>query len=108
MAVTINGTNGLTFNNSSTQSIGAVGSASQTWQALSGSRSTGVTYTNSTGLPIMVCISTGGGGTGDFSVNGINLARLDASGYQTASGIVPNGGTYSLSGNSIVFWAELR
>jgi hypothetical protein len=107
MAITINGTSGITYNNSSTQSVGAVGSASQTWQALSGSRSTGVTYTNSTGLPIMVCISTGGG-QGDLSVNGINLARFDGSGYQTGSAIVPNGNTYSLSGGSIVFWAELR
>ena len=29
----------------------------QTWQDLSGSRSTGVTYTNTTGKPIMVSLS---------------------------------------------------
>jgi hypothetical protein len=113
MSVQIDGTSGLTFNDASTQasSVSAIGlgGTAQTWQNVAGSRSTSVTYTNSTGRPIMVCISTTGGANGDLVINGVSIGRCDAVGYQTVSGIVPNSGTYSLNGaTGIIYWAELR
>jgi glyoxylate carboligase len=109
MSVTINGTNGVTYNNSTTDAVAGLGTGNQTWQDVKASRSTGTTYTNSTGRPIMVCISTTGGANGDLVINGVYIGRCDSSGYQTVSGVVPNSGTYSLNGGiGIIYWAELR
>lgn len=83
----------------------------QTWQNVLGSRAAGVTYTNTTGRPILVNIvlSTGTAGR-TFIVNGINVASFDNSGaVDFSSAIVPAGGTYSISGAaSISLWSELR
>jgi hypothetical protein len=120
MAVTINGTNGITFNNSSTQAQSAgLGSSAtaQTWQNVTGSRAFTTTYTNSTGYPIMVNIYSTGGGSGQITLNigGVAVATAAvaglAGGLFTLSGIVPNGATYSLTnpgGGGFAFWGELR
>ena len=80
----------------------------QTWQSVTGSRSAGTTYTNSTGKPIQVCIGLGDDNQSAFIiVDGVNTARF---GYvNTACVIVPNGSTYKINtGITFGTWAELR
>lgn len=87
----------------------------QTWQTVTGSRSLGVTYTNSTGKPIMVnvratmtdasntvVITVGGVATGGGSASNTNIAAH--------STVVPPGATYvaTAAGGSLSLWAELR
>ena len=120
MAVTINGTNGLTFNNSSTQDVGGVGTGGQTWQNVTASRAENVTYTNTSGKPIMVSVSaitttiTDGYADMNITVDGNTIAYNTATsrGSNKRSGctvIVPVGSTYSSawSGN-LISWYELR
>jgi hypothetical protein len=109
MAVDINGTTGLTFNNGSTQDVGGVGTGAQTWQNMGGLRSGGVTYTNSTGKPIMVSINQASSGTQNFFINGVLVAQNQTTSV-TASGftfIIPNGANYQ-SSSAGSFWFELR
>jgi len=94
----------------------AFGQGSQSWQNVTGSRVSGTTYTNSTGLPIMVSV------TYNFSasftditayVNGGAILSQDGQAVNTYQGsvsfVVPNGNTYQVVvGNSIAEWAELR
>jgi hypothetical protein len=116
MAVTINGTSGVTFNNGSTQAIsGGMGTSAtaQTWQNVTGSRAFGTTYTNSTGYPIEVFILSGGAGgtaTLQVNINGVNYMQAYASPYAVATltFIVPNGATYSATGGVGGQWTELR
>lgn len=82
----------------------------QTWQDVTGSRSLGTTYTNSTGKPIMVIYNTNQPVT--IYVNGVKI--VNGNGYSTAapsySFIVPSGNTYVINSNYIAsyIWAELR
>ena len=121
MSVSINGLSGLTFNNGSTQDVGGVGTGAQTWQSLIGSRSSGVTYTNSTGKPIMVNAHGLTGGAGNAGLQGYVDGLLIASNVPYANSanyggfvsmIVPNGSNYSVywggSSGSLTLWAELR
>jgi hypothetical protein len=119
MPVTINGTNGLTFNNSSTQAYAAgLGTNSQTWQNVLGSRALSTTYTNSTGYPIVVCATTSSTGVQSIVgfVNGNQVNQFNANGFQSAGTqvactnlIVPNGATYQVtSSSSLTQWWELR
>ena len=83
----------------------------QTWQNLSGSRSAGVTYTNSTGRPIVVSVraETGSSDCSIF-VDGV----LAAHALQTSltrnflTVIVPNGSTYIMQPSFSALWSELR
>jgi hypothetical protein len=82
----------------------------QTWQAPS--RSSGVTYTNSTGKPIMIAITVGvTGSTSYLSVDSVSVgASTTVNGFsnnQQLVAIVPNGSTYIFSG-AVAAWAELR
>lgn len=77
----------------------------QTWQNVIGSRSRGVTYTNTTGKPIMVVVHDNAGPAGLLVVGGVTLNRL--SNYLWYTAIVPNNTTYSFSG-SFTIWTELR
>lgn len=90
----------------------------QTWQDMSGSRSPGTTYTNTTGKPIMVSVYISGGnnsGINSFSIDGVVVGvAVSASAYTTSSSttfIVPAGSAYkvdqtdSYTGN---YWYELR
>jgi len=121
MAVDINGTTGLTFNNGSAQDVGGVGTGSQIWQNVASSRALNTSYTNSTGKPIMVNaninlqgISQGGAVlvVGGFTVAEIsqNTAGLNIGQASLLSAIVPNGIAYQVNtgGASISSWAELR
>ena len=123
MSLVLDGTNGLTFNNSSTQTVGGISSASQTWQDVTASRLLANTYTNSTGYPIMVsitCANAGSSGVTGFSlvVAGVTIAsnfiiqQTGAGNYYTnLSAIVPNGATYNATGGisiTLSKWTELR
>jgi hypothetical protein len=117
MAVTINGTTGLTFNDASVQGAAGIGFG-QTWQTVT--RTSGVTYTNSTGKPIFVYSAASGisssnsnttisvsGGTAILIAFGNNTV-----GFMGAYGgfLVPNGATYVLTDtniSSVTRW-ELR
>jgi hypothetical protein len=86
----------------------------QTWQDVTGSRSNGVTYTNTTGKPIMISISIEGSPStsSNISVNGVVVARIGSDGTvsnnaSSAQIIVPNGNTYSIAGR-FTLWVELR
>jgi len=91
----------------------------QTWQNVTSSRSSGVTYTNTTGKPIMVSIrSDDVASTAWFRivVDGIIVIGLQQAGttYQLGVGgiVVPNGSTYSYVKGSAsvgtVYYLELR
>ena len=91
----------------------------QTWQDLSASRALSVTYTNSTGKPIMVFASTtvnATSPTSTLSVNNIPTSIAAGSNWPTnfimrgaLVAIVPSGGTYRVDGGfSLSQWTELR
>lgn len=78
----------------------------QTWQDVSGSRSSGVTYTNTTGRPIYLS-------AGQTSFTGRSLT-VDGAVVSTNSGdtsnvvaIIPPGSTYSINAGTS-YWFELR
>jgi hypothetical protein len=89
----------------------------QTWQDLSGARTTGVDYTNGTTRPISVNVNftaviTGGG---TMKVDGVTAANVGASNSQIAgmlTVVVPSGSTYRVdptgAGGFVSTWAELR
>jgi hypothetical protein len=95
----------------------------QTWQNVTASRTAGVTYTNSTGKPIVVSIRFGLG-TNTTSINcGILVdgtigvennvyGETNPATRYTLNAIVPNGATYSTAGTpgrfSVGDWVELR
>lgn len=86
----------------------------QTWQDVSGSRSAGTSYQNTTSKPIMVAI-TGGGSierTLQASTNGstwVTVATIEANEEHTFSLIVPPDHYYRVSGAiTVTTWAELR
>jgi len=94
---------------------------SQTWTDVTASRSTGTTYTNSTGKPIQVSIMSTLTGTISpaawFEVGGVTISRIGGSGAAAnmpgyVYAIVPDGATYKLntvSGVSVPsIWTELR
>jgi hypothetical protein len=112
-----NGTNTVTFPTTTgtvalTSQVIGVG---QTWQDVKASRSSGVTYTNSTGKPIFASASVGfsGNATIDAYVGGVYMGTT---GVVTSGGtvqmciLIPNGSTYSFTSNNGGFnsWAELR
>ena len=91
----------------------------QTWQDLKGSRSSGTTYTNTTGRSIMVAVGARGRDARvEIYVNGIQVAHdidtYDGNGpTSSASAIVPSGATYRVIsankyGTNVLFWSELR
>lgn len=89
----------------------------QTWQNLTASRSPGVTYTNSTGKPIMVVVMASGSGGGfgastSLVVDGLSImvnVNYGTNDQNSVSGIVPNGSTYSANAGWIYQqWRELR
>jgi hypothetical protein len=90
----------------------------QTWQNVTGSRSLGTTYTNSTGKPIFVYIVVSLSGNGDtvLTLNGVTLDGPASSAggtvYTPCSFIVPNGNTYNLTATGgtvgVTAWGELR
>ena len=83
----------------------------QTWQNMTGSRTSGVTYYNTTGKPIMfmVVANVGSGAASGnivITVNGLGLNQVIATGSAqiggSASVIVPPGASYSYTQTGIV------
>jgi len=112
---------GTTWTSAAATSIGV----GQTWQSVIGSRSTGTTYTNSTGRPIMVSVScqstSSPGGAFGFQINGTRVAWQGAAqnaaiaSFSNITIIIPNGVTYlvesgsvSNGGIAVSYWYELR
>lgn len=105
-------------NKSQLDAIASLG-VGQTWQDMTASRALGTTYTNSTGKPIQLAVSTStssSGSVGNFIVNG-SIVNQPIGGALNAStnpcyGIVPIGATYSItiaSGTAALSkWSELR
>jgi hypothetical protein len=98
----------------STNSTNAIG-YNQTWQNVLSSRSSGTTYTNSTGKPIMVSVTAGPTSNNQSisaTVGGVSLGSLTLTAGYTSGGfqfIVPTGTTYVVStSGSLNTWAELR
>lgn len=85
----------------------------QAWQDVTASRSPGVTYTNTTGRPIMLSIRNtfGSTGTPTLTVGGVAMAKIGTSVSSVAFiqmvAIVPIGSTYSCTAGYEA-WAELR
>jgi len=109
--------NGTTW--TSATPAGGIG-IGQTWQDVTGSRSAGTTYTNSTGKPIFISVYGSGApnnGAMSMTIDGVLIGRQ---GFQsissgtsnaTMTAIVPNGSTYrvdNVSGWGVAIWAELR
>jgi hypothetical protein len=87
----------------------------QTWQNMTGSRALSTTYTNSTGKPIMISITTntdsGSGQALGITVAGVLVVddRSTSGVSQTSAVIIPDGATYSAASNrTLRLWAELR
>ena len=88
----------------------------QTWQDMTASRSVGVTYTNSTGKPIMISIKFTGVDAGVLlDIDGDNVMTSDISSAansvgMSAVGVVPNGSTYLIhsGGGTYASFFELR
>lgn len=89
----------------------------QTWQVLTGSRSFGTTYYNTTGRPIVVQISALYATTGFGSyliVNGVQIygnTQSNAGNWSVTSVIVPPGASYvagATNGGTLQHWYELR
>jgi hypothetical protein len=101
--------------------FGQVLGLGQTWQDVLASRGPGVTYTNSTGKPIVVAITAyqtnGIDGSGTLVVGGVsvgyhrNFVNASQPAVTQISAIVPDGGnyTYFVGGtNTVMLWAELK
>jgi hypothetical protein len=98
----------------------------QTWQDVTASRALGITYTNSTGRPIQICVTASGTNgfiqsTITITVGGLVLgaagANSGSAGGDATSGlsaIVPVGATYSSQARAaygvgpLLSWTELR
>lgn len=115
MTAKLDGTNGVVFPDGTTQSTAAVSvGVGQTWQAVT--RSSGSTYTNSTGKPIMVLAgftAVSGSPTVTVTVAGTTIASWVFP-YGTGnpiSFIVPNGSNYVVTwsaGTNLAYFNELR
>jgi hypothetical protein len=97
---------------SRTSTIFGVG---QTYQDLTASRAYGVTYTNTTSKPIVVYVNSEftSSGSATLTINGVlipeTFAQISGIVFRSvAFGIVPPGGTYSATGNTLTKWVELR
>lgn len=116
MTVTVAGTQ-ITYNNSAAGTVPGLGDGQTAGANLySGSRVYGTTYTNSTGKPIYVYISTSNYAGVTFTITVAGQAQTVANtGVASScwmSFVVPNGATYvvSASGGTPTFnyWYECR
>jgi hypothetical protein len=88
----------------------------QTWQDVTGSRTAGTTYTNSTGKPIQVIVQFRSSDQTNFAtgtINGIVIngtTTTSSAHWSTITYIVPDGNTYSATMSSLIdtIWLELR
>jgi hypothetical protein len=92
----------------------------QSWTNVGGSRSSGTTYTNSTGRAIQLMVATdntgnsqyGSGNSAKFFINGNNVGEAFCSNAANVGGlfqaIIPPSSTYQVSASIIRSWWELR
>ncbi|MEX9651841.1 hypothetical protein [Providencia sp. PROV117] len=86
----------------------------QTWKDMLSERTSGTTYTNSTGKPISVSVTQLGGQdiTMVIEVGGVVISRPSSTGVSRCfiTFTVPDGVTYKVTstGSEIINWAELR
>ena len=86
----------------------------QTWQDVTASRASGVTYTNSMGKPIFLLVySTNANFAGTVVINGISVSYTSPSdvayAMQSVQIPIPDGNTYSVTYfNAGHRWLELR
>lgn len=114
LAVASGGTGQTTAVNAGS-ALGAIG-VGQTTQNVVSSRAASITYTNNTGRPIMVYISTVNSGPSavtaqEIFVDGISIlfGGTQANRRAAYTFIVPNNSTYFLNtGDTIINWCELR
>ena len=98
-----------------------VGGAGYAWVDETANRASGVTYTNTTGHPIVVCVSSKYGTNATvqitFYVNGqIIISNTmygqvlnEKTGKNSVTVIIPNGATYkSTLTQAILYWSELK
>lgn len=80
----------------------------QTWQDVSGSRSSGVPYENDTGRTIAVALNIGATGVAQVSPNG-STGWVQVSGSNSSVNfVVPPDHFYRVTAGSPTLWAELR
>lgn len=80
----------------------------QTWQDMTASRSSNVTYTNTTGRPIFVfALARVDAGTNDALVNGVAVGSGNSTAGIRLNTVVPAGATYMVK-SSFNLWSELR
>jgi len=101
-----NNTNFMTPLRTAEQRIATALGWGQTWQNVLASRTSGVTYTNTTGRPIAVHAGQTSFSSRRLTVNGLEVSRQQGDLY-TCEAIVPPGGTYSMNAG-VNFWFELR
>lgn len=80
----------------------------QTWQNVTASRSSGVTYTNTTGRPIQIAITCASGTNVTTTIDGVVRGQSSGGSVSTGSYVVPSGSTYSASVSGAYLWHELR
>lgn len=85
----------------------AVG-AGQTWQDVSGSRTVGVTYQNTTGKPLQVAWVGASAGIFQVSTDGSTWVPLNPTALSVANPIIPDEHYYRQSGGTISTWVEFR
>lgn len=88
-----------------------IGGDGYAWVDETANRTSGVTYTNTYGYPIMVSIQHNYNSTNvSIVVNGVNTSTFYSSGYvyPCVTTIVPAGATYILSNSTVKYWAELK
>jgi hypothetical protein len=97
-----------------TTASNAIGTG-QTWQDLSGSRSSGSTYTNNTGRSIFISVKWDrDDGTLSLTVDGLEIGKTGTTAgpqFYTLTAIVPANSTYSVTasgGGGTLSWYELR
>jgi len=78
----------------------------QTLQNVAGSRSAGVTYTNTTGRPIWVTVGQTSFTGRSLTVDGL-LVSTNSGDTSNQQAIVPSGSTYSVNA-AVTYWVELR
>lgn len=76
----------------------------QSWHNLTNERQSGVVYLNTIGKPIMISISSV---SGNIWVSNVEVARVNGTGNQVMSAVIPDGFAYAVNGE-FVLWSELR
>jgi hypothetical protein len=116
-SVTVDGFGHITGLTSATIAASSAIGDSQTWQDMSGSRSVGTSYQNSTGRVIMVAVATIVASEAYLQVSTnnsswVSVGTLGGHGNindsKSTHVVVPAGHYYKATGGTLMVWAELR